>query len=130
MAVRADRSIFQAWAKDSNIIYLIQTNNIGLNTQDAMDVLGGMLEKCSRRWYRALAELPVYGEEIDRKVLRFVDVCRNVALGNLYWRFVPLHVINPLQALRPLLRLTHATVSGPAAISARLKGWKCAGHAN
>jgi len=55
-----------------------------------MNVLGEMLDECSRRWYRALAELPIYGEETDREVLRFVKVCRDVALGNLYWRFVPL----------------------------------------
>jgi hypothetical protein len=79
---------FQAWAKDSNIIYVIQNNHDGCSTQNAMDVLGEMLDECSRRWYRALAALPIYGEEMDRQVGRFVQVCRDVALGNLYWRFV------------------------------------------
>jgi len=58
--------------------------------QEALDILGDILDKCNRRWYRALAALPIYGEEIDREVARFVQVCRDVALGNLDWRFVSL----------------------------------------
>lgn len=70
---------------DFNIVSLIKAQGT-LTTQDAMDVVGEMVRECNRRWYRALAELPVYGAEIDREVLRFVDVCRDVALGNLHWR--------------------------------------------
>lgn len=45
-----------------------------------------MIQDCYKRWYHALANMPVFGEEVDREVLRFVDGCRNVALGNLHWR--------------------------------------------
>ena len=54
--------------------------------QSAVDRLGSMLDECYKRWYIALANMPVLGEEIDRQVLKFADACRNVALGNLYWR--------------------------------------------
>lgn len=58
----------------------------GCSTQQAIDKIGKMLDNCYRRWYIALAELPVWGEKTDRQVLKFIDCCRNVALGNLYWR--------------------------------------------
>lgn len=57
--------------------------------QKAIDSISDMLNDCYKRWYTALANLPVYGEETDRNVLRFVDACRNVALGNLHWRYAP-----------------------------------------
>jgi hypothetical protein len=53
-----------------------------------VDRIAAMIEGCYRRWYTALAAMPVCGEKIDREALRFVDACRNVALGNLYWRCV------------------------------------------
>ncbi|PYH39899.1 uncharacterized protein BO87DRAFT_420996 [Aspergillus neoniger CBS 115656] len=31
--------------------------------------------------------MPIWGEEVDRQVLNFVDVCRNLAPGNLHWSF-------------------------------------------
>ena len=51
-----------------------------------MDQIGEMISDRYKRWYSALANMPIWGEGIDREVLRFVDGCRNVALGNLYWR--------------------------------------------
>lgn len=51
-----------------------------------MDKIEDMLDDCYRRWYRALAEMPIWGEDVDREVLKYVDGCRNIALGNLYWR--------------------------------------------
>ena len=54
--------------------------------QLALNRIGSMLDDCYKRWYTALANMPVLGEEVDRQVLKFVDACRNVALGNLYWR--------------------------------------------
>jgi len=68
--------------------------------QEALDILGDILDECNRRWYRALAALPIYGEEIDREVARFVRVCRDVALGNLDWRFVSLSLSLSLSRLR------------------------------
>ena len=54
--------------------------------QLAVNRIGTMLDECYKRWYIALANMPVLGEAIDGQVLKFADACRNVALGNLYWR--------------------------------------------
>ena len=54
--------------------------------QLAVNRIGTMLDECYKRWYIALANMPVLGEELDRQVLKFADACRNVALGNLHWR--------------------------------------------
>ncbi|KAK0642986.1 isoprenoid synthase domain-containing protein [Cercophora newfieldiana] len=70
-----------------NIINLARKGNQGLSAQQAMDEVGVMMDNCYQRWYRALATMPVWGEKIDREVLRFVGICRDVALGNLHWSF-------------------------------------------
>ncbi|KAL8970758.1 MAG: hypothetical protein Q9197_003640 [Variospora fuerteventurae] len=69
---------------DHNLVSLLVEQ--GLSTQQALDKTGDMLDDCYRRWYSVLANMPVYGEEIDRQVLRFIDTCSCVALGNLYRR--------------------------------------------
>lgn len=58
----------------------------GNSEQQAVDRISGMIDECYKRWYNALANMPVMGLELDREVLKFVEACRNVALGNLYWR--------------------------------------------
>ncbi|KAI0975940.1 Presilphiperfolan-8-beta-ol synthase [Xylaria arbuscula] len=69
---------------DHNLIILLKKQ--GLSEQQAIDKIEDMLDDCYRRWYRALAEMPIWGEDVDREVLKYVDGCRNIALGNLYWR--------------------------------------------
>ncbi|KAI8292528.1 putative fructose-bisphosphate aldolase [Colletotrichum sp. SAR 10_98] len=71
---------------DHNLISLLMEKD-GLSIQQAMDEIGNMVNQCYRRWYLALAELPSYGEKIDREAMRFVAVCRALAQGNLYWSF-------------------------------------------
>ncbi|KAI1479684.1 terpenoid synthase [Daldinia eschscholtzii] len=70
---------------DYNLITLLMKQNLSL--QESMDKIGALIESCYRNWYLTLAELPLYGEETDNEVLRFVEACRCVALGNLYWSF-------------------------------------------
>lgn len=70
---------------DHNLIALLMKRD-HLAMQEAIDKVGEMVKECYRTWYLALAELPVYGESIDREVNKFIETCRNVALGNLYWR--------------------------------------------
>lgn len=61
-----------------------------------------MLDACYRRWYGAMAEIPIWGCKIDREVLRYLDGIRNVALGSLVWRYVSLSVsMKPLALLMP-----------------------------
>ena len=58
----------------------------GNSEQQAVDRISGMIDECYKRWYSALANMPAMGLEVDREVLKFVEACRNVALGNLCWR--------------------------------------------
>ncbi|KAI2464559.1 Presilphiperfolan-8-beta-ol synthase [Annulohypoxylon bovei var. microspora] len=70
---------------DQNIIILLM--NQGLSAQLALDRIGSMLSECYKRYYIALANMSVWGEKMDREVLRLVEACRNAALGNLHWSF-------------------------------------------
>lgn len=70
---------------DHNLISLLMERD-HLTIQEAMDKIGSMVNECYRRWYLALADLPPYGEKIDREVMKFVEICRAMAQGNLYWR--------------------------------------------
>jgi hypothetical protein len=70
---------------DFNLITLLM-NKDRFSVQQAMERIGEMTEDCYRQWYLALAGLPSYGEEVDREVMEFVEVCRAIAHRNLYWR--------------------------------------------
>ncbi|KAJ0280091.1 hypothetical protein CBS470a_008908 [Colletotrichum nupharicola] len=69
---------------DHNLISLLKAQ--GYSTQAAVDKIGDMIDECYKRWYGAMARMPLWGEKIDREVLRYLDGCRNIALGNLHWR--------------------------------------------
>lgn len=71
-----------------NSIILVLKRN-GLTDQEAMDRVGDMVEDCYQRWHEALDNLPPCDdEEMRRDVMRYVEGCRNIALGNLHWRYV------------------------------------------
>jgi hypothetical protein len=70
---------------DFNLITLLMNKDC-FSVQQAMDKIGEMIQNCYRQWFLALADLPSYGENVDREVMKFVDVCRAMAHGNLYWR--------------------------------------------
>lgn len=70
---------------DQNLIMLLMKRDF-FTAQEALDRMGDMIKDCYRRWYLNLAELPSYGEDMDREVMKFVEICRAMALGNLYWR--------------------------------------------
>ncbi len=79
----------QALGVEFNIVkVLLSSAGGGMSVQQAMDTIDGMLNNCYRRWYSALAEMPIWGEETDYQVLRYVEICRDVALGCLHWRYV------------------------------------------
>ncbi|KAF3809982.1 Presilphiperfolan-8-beta-ol synthase [Colletotrichum gloeosporioides] len=70
---------------DHNLISLLKAQ--GYSTQAAVDKIGDMIDECYKRWYGAMARMPLWGEKIDREVLRYLDGCRNIALGNLHWSY-------------------------------------------
>ncbi|GKU08468.1 unnamed protein product, partial [Fusarium langsethiae] len=69
--------------EDSNIMFILRDQ--GMTDQEAADEIGEMLYDCYRRWHMAIANLPFWGEGVDRDVIKFVNGCRNIALGNLHW---------------------------------------------
>lgn len=61
----------------------------GLTEQEAMDRIGEMVEDCYQRWHEALNDLPPCDDDQTRSdVLRYVEGCQNIVLGNLHWRYV------------------------------------------
>lgn len=61
----------------------------GFTEQEAMNRVGDMVEDCYQRWHEALDDLPLCDDDQTRSdVLRYVEGCRNIALGNLHWRYV------------------------------------------
>ena len=72
----------------NNIIFILKGE--GMTEQHAIDRIGEMMHDCYRRWYTAKNGLPFWGEGIDRDVITFVGGCRNIALGNLHWRYGPI----------------------------------------
>jgi len=88
LTLGGDLNIFRCLMNDSATTSVQHPDHKGYTPQQVLDVVGEMARDCYRSWYLALAELPSWDEETDRAALRFVEVCRNVALGNLYWRYV------------------------------------------
>ncbi|KAI8243934.1 Presilphiperfolan-8-beta-ol synthase [Colletotrichum sp. SAR 10_96] len=70
---------------EHNLILLLRAQ--GFSEQEAIDQIGDMILECYRSWYRALAELPVWGESVDKEVLRYIEACRTIALGNLHFTY-------------------------------------------
>ncbi|KAK1705415.1 isoprenoid synthase domain-containing protein [Colletotrichum lupini] len=68
-----------------NLIALLKSQ--GHSTQGAIDEIGDMIDECYRDWYLALSKMPICGEKVDQEVIRYLDGCRDVALGNLYWSY-------------------------------------------
>ncbi|GKU12797.1 unnamed protein product [Fusarium langsethiae] len=67
----------------NNIIFILKKK--GMTDQQAFDATGEMLHDCYRRWHMAQTKIPFWGEDIDRDIIKFVNGCRNIALGNLHW---------------------------------------------
>lgn len=57
-----------------------------MSVQQAMDCVGEIFVDCYRKWYVALADVPIYGETVDRELQKYIEGCRNIALGNLHWQ--------------------------------------------
>lgn len=72
--------------EDLNLINILRFSK-GLSLQQAIDEIDVMLMDRYKTWYKALVELPTWGHKLDSEVLRYLDGCRNVALGSLIWSF-------------------------------------------
>lgn len=92
-----------------------------------MGQTGGLLENCYKRWYHSLASMPIYGEAIDQEVLKYVEGCRDLALGNVNWRYV--HSFIDFQGTRSynFIVLNSLLVTSRVVIL-ELTGLKCGKH--
>lgn len=61
----------------------------GLTEQAAYNTVHGMMRQRYKDWYLALAEMPTWGEELDRQLQRYIKGIQDVALANAHWRYVP-----------------------------------------
>ena len=71
---------------EHNIVHWFRHH--GLTEQEAYDRVHELMRERYRSWYLALAELPIWGEEIDRQVQRYIKGMQDVALANAHWRYV------------------------------------------
>jgi hypothetical protein len=83
---------------EHNIITVLNKN--GLPIQKAMDRAGELQNGCYRRWYMALANMPVWGERVDREVLKYIQACHSFPLGDLLWSFQTARYLGPTEGYR------------------------------
>ncbi|KAL9001677.1 MAG: hypothetical protein Q9188_005352, partial [Gyalolechia gomerana] len=57
----------------------------GLTPQDAYDKIDVLLKARYRELYLAQADLPQWGEAIDRQVQKYIQAVQDVITANLYW---------------------------------------------
>jgi hypothetical protein len=67
-----------------NLIAVLRAK--GVLTQRAFDMAGEMLKQCYREWFLARAELPSFGEAVDREVEKYVLAIQRVMLASLHWQ--------------------------------------------
>ncbi|KAL1849095.1 hypothetical protein Plec18170_007754 [Paecilomyces lecythidis] len=77
--------IKQANGDEHNIIMILRQQ--GLSQEAAYQRIGEEITQRYREWYVALAELPLWGEEIDTQVQRYVAALQETVLANLNWSF-------------------------------------------
>lgn len=80
---------------EHNFIIVLRKN--GFSTQEAMDKAGQLQNDCYYRWYTALSRLPVWGQTVDREVLRYIEACHSFPLGDLLWSFQTGRYLGPTE---------------------------------
>ena len=69
---------------DQNLVALY--GHSGMPPQEAYDKIDGLLKTRYREWYLAQADLPQWGEIIDRQVQHYIRAMQDVITANMYWR--------------------------------------------
>ncbi|EON68031.1 hypothetical protein W97_07179 [Coniosporium apollinis CBS 100218] len=67
-----------------NIVHLFLHH--GLSLQEAYNRVHFLMRERYKRWYMAQASLPIWGEEIDSQLRRYIKGIEDVALANAHWR--------------------------------------------
>jgi hypothetical protein len=73
----------QAHGVNTNVIKWYMDS--GLSQQEAYNETDELLKYRYRRWYLALADLPIWGEDVDMQVQKYIEGCKDVVLANLNW---------------------------------------------
>ncbi|KUJ19990.1 terpenoid synthase [Mollisia scopiformis] len=68
-----------------NIIYLLRYH--GFSEQEAYNHVQILLRNRYKEWYLAQAQLPTWGERVDREVQWYIKGMQDVALANANWSF-------------------------------------------
>ncbi|KAI9046800.1 hypothetical protein LZ554_008882 [Drepanopeziza brunnea f. sp. 'monogermtubi'] len=68
-----------------NVIHLLRHH--GFSEQGAYDEAHKMLRARYKLWHLTMADVPVWGEKVDREVSRYVQGIQDVALANVNWSF-------------------------------------------
>ncbi|KAL8282699.1 hypothetical protein RB600_005924 [Gaeumannomyces tritici] len=66
-----------------NIIHILRRQ--GMTTQQAFDRAGGLTVTAIRRWHLAQLDMPIWGEEVDRQLQRYLQGCLDSCIGSLNW---------------------------------------------
>lgn len=74
----------QASGDDHNVIKLLRRQD--LSQEAAYEAAGQAVRDRYRKWYLALAEVPMWGECIDVQVQKYIRGCQDIVLANLNWR--------------------------------------------
>ncbi|KAG6994213.1 hypothetical protein G7Y79_00046g082640 [Physcia stellaris] len=70
---------------DQNLIALY--GHQGMPPQEAYDRINVLLKERYREWYLAQANLPQWGEAIDKQVQKYIRAMQDVITANVYWSF-------------------------------------------
>ncbi|KAL8729915.1 MAG: hypothetical protein Q9181_004841 [Wetmoreana brouardii] len=70
---------------DQNLVALYGRS--GVPPQEAYDKIDVLLKARYRAWYLAQADLPQWGETIDRQVQKYIRAMQDVVTANMYWSF-------------------------------------------
>ncbi|KAF2114477.1 isoprenoid synthase domain-containing protein [Lophiotrema nucula] len=68
-----------------NIIHLYMHH--GLSEQAAYDETHAYIRNLYKRWYLALADLPIFGEKVDKDIHTYITGIKDITLANLVWSF-------------------------------------------
>ncbi|TLS27596.1 hypothetical protein PpBr36_04293 [Pyricularia pennisetigena] len=68
-----------------NLIHIYR--NQGMTAQEAFDQAGNLIVRAIRRWHLAQLDLPMWGEQIDKEVQRYLQGCLDSCIGSLNWSF-------------------------------------------
>ena len=74
----------QADGLDHNLVAFY--GQCGLSPQEAYDKIDILMKDRCRQWYLAWADVPQWGETIDKQVQKYIHAMQDVVTANLHWR--------------------------------------------